>query len=257
MKAFCQTLLFTMCAAMSVLRAQADNLPDVVELVQPSIVSVGALSVGKRRVGRFFGTGFVVGDGRHVVTNYHVVSDKTQLREDEQFTIFTGKGRQVRPYEFEIVLEDAAHDLVLLKFTGPAMPTLNIVSPDSVRVGELYAFTGFPIGSVLGQYPVTHQGIVSSIPPIVTPMASVRQLKPEHIKRNREPFEVFQLDAIAYPGSSGSPLYNPSNGNVVGIINSVFVKGTKESVLSDPSGIAYAIPSRHLLNMLQQAGLSH
>ena len=43
---------------------------------------------------------------------------------------------------------------------------------------------------------------------------------------------MFQLDATAFPGQSGSPLYDGANGEVVGIINMVFVKGTKESALS-------------------------
>ena len=234
----------------------AQTFSDVVDLVEPSIVSVGGISNGKHKVGRFFGTGFVVSDGRHAVTNAHVVSDNSKLNKNENYAVFMGKGSGARAYTFEIVLKDEAHDLALLKFNGPKSPSLIINTSKRVRIGELYAFTGFPIGSVLGQYPVTHSGMISSTPPIVTPMGNARQLKPEHIKRNRTPFNVYQLDAVAYPGSSGSPLYDPETGQVVGVINSVFVKGTKESVLTDPSGIAYAIPSRHVLNLLKQAGLA-
>ncbi|MEO8975439.1 MAG: hypothetical protein ABI552_06730 [Casimicrobiaceae bacterium] len=35
-------------------------------------------------------------------------------------------------------------------------------------------------------------------------------------------------------------------------INMVFVKGTKESVPAQPSSITYAVPSRHLLDLLQK-----
>ena len=56
--------------------------------------------------------------------------------------------------------------------------------------------------------------------------------------------EVFQLDATAYPGNSGSLLYDPETGEVVGIINKLFVKESKEVVLEKPSGITYAIPVR-------------
>jgi S1-C subfamily serine protease len=62
---------------------------------------------------------------------------------------------------------------------------------------------------------------------------------------------VFQLDATAYPGNSGSPLFDPATGEVVGIVNMVFVKGTKEAALAQPSGITYAIPSQHLLELLR------
>ena len=68
------------------------------------------------------------------------------------------------------------------------------------------------------------------------------------------PFPVFQLDATAYPGNSGSPIYDPVTGDVLGIVNMVFVKGTKESALTQPSGITYAIPAKHL-QVLEGAGL--
>lgn len=248
---FCVFLMWSLMAP-----SHGRSFPDVIQLVETSTVSIGAIRGAKHKVGRFFGSGFVVADGRHVITNAHVIGDTSRLKKDEQFIVFTGKGQHVRPYPFQVVLIDEQHDLALLKFSGPQVSALVIEDSRVVRVGEQYAFTGFPIGSVLGQYPVTHKGMVSSIPPIVTPLGNARQIKPEHIKRNRDPFDVFQLDAIAYPGSSGSPLYDPETASVIGVINSVFVKGTKESVLSDPSGIAYAIPSRHVLNLLRQAGIS-
>ena len=66
-------------------------------------------------------------------------------------------------------------------------------------------------------------------------------------------YSVFQLDATAYPGNSGSPVYDVASGEVVGIVNSVFVKGTKESALSAPSGITYAIPASKLIDLLQRS----
>jgi S1-C subfamily serine protease len=63
---------------------------------------------------------------------------------------------------------------------------------------------------------------------------------------------VFQLDGTAYPGNSGSPLYDPETGIVYGIINKVLIKGMKESALSHPSGITYAIPSNYVRSLLQR-----
>ena len=63
---------------------------------------------------------------------------------------------------------------------------------------------------------------------------------------------VLQLDATAYPGNSGSPVYLPDTGEVVGILSSVFVKESKERVLSDPSGISYAIPIQHAQKLLKR-----
>jgi S1-C subfamily serine protease len=61
---------------------------------------------------------------------------------------------------------------------------------------------------------------------------------------------VFQLDGTAYPGNSGSPLYDGETGAVLGVLNMVLVKATKESALAQPSGIAYAVPAEHLRALL-------
>jgi S1-C subfamily serine protease len=64
---------------------------------------------------------------------------------------------------------------------------------------------------------------------------------------------VFQLDGTAYPGNSGSPVYDPASGKVIGIINSVLVRSTKEAALTSPSGITYAIPAQRLKALLKRA----
>ena len=150
---------------------------------------------------------------------------------------------------------DVEHDLALLRVNGKALPHMRLGNSQRVREGQSIAFTGFPIGTVLGLYPATHRGIVSAITPIAIPAGSSRQLDAAMIKRLRNPYNVFQLDATAYPGNSGSPLYDPNTGRVLGVINMVFVKGTKENVLSQPSGITYAIPGQYVRALLKEAGL--
>lgn len=125
-----------------------------------------------------------------------------------------------------------------------------ILSQKSIREGEQIAFTGFPLGTILGLYPVTHHGIISSITPIVIPARSERELTANRLKQLRNPYLVYQLDAVAYPGNSGSPVYNPETGEVIAIINKVLVKATKEAVLTDPSAITYSIPIRYLQQMI-------
>jgi hypothetical protein len=46
-------------------------------------------------------------------------------------------------------------------------------------------------------------------------------------------------------------LYDPETGQVVGIVNSTLVKASRETLLSQPSGIAYALPVRWLLDLLK------
>ena len=95
--------------------------------------------------------------------------------------------------------------------------------------------------------------MISSITPIVLPTANSQQLNARTIASLRSgSFDIFQLDATAYPGNSGGPMFDASSGEVLGIINMVFVKGTKESALTNPSGISYAIPSNYALQLLQR-----
>jgi S1-C subfamily serine protease len=121
-----------------------------------------------------------------------------------------------------------------------------------VREGQGYAFTGFPIGAIIGVFPTTHHALVSAITPVALAQPSARNLDPALIKKLRaDRFAIFQLDATAYPGNSGSPMFDIETGDVVAIVNSGFVKAGKESALSQPSGISYAIPSAYLARLLE------
>ncbi len=232
--------------------AYADNLPDTLAKVKPSVVGVGTYQPTRAPQSRLQGTGFVVADGYHVVTNAHVVKVELAVDQKEVLVIFTGKGKRAQFRQARVLVLDEAHDLALLRISGTRLPPLKMADSEQVREGERYAFTGFPLGGILGLYPATHQGIVSSITPIAAPMGGSRQLTPELIKRLRNGYEIFQLDATAYPGNSGSPLYDQVSGQVVGVINSVFVKGTKEAAIENPSGITYAIPSRYVRKLLEK-----
>jgi S1-C subfamily serine protease len=124
---------------------------------------------------------------------------------------------------------------------------------NTVREGQSVALMGFPIGGALGFSPVTHRATVSSITPIVLPAATGQVLTERSIRSIRDgSFNIFQLDGTAYPGNSGGPLFDVETGDVVGIINMVFVKGTKESAISQPSGITYAIPSNFVQQLMQR-----
>jgi S1-C subfamily serine protease len=47
-------------------------------------------------------------------------------------------------------------------------------------------------------------------------------------------------------------MYDVKTGEVIGIINKVFVQQSKETVISAPSGITYAIPVKYLHNLLKK-----
>lgn len=230
----------------------AGDLPQTIELVKSSVVAVGTLLHTRAPPANFLGTGFAVGDGLHIVTNAHVVPQELNTEKKESLAIFVGRGASAKARPATLVEIDAEHDLALLKISGEPLPALVIGDSDKVKEGEAVAFTGFPIGMVLGLYPVTHQAIVSAITPIVIPALSTKQLDINVIKRLRSPYLVFQLDGTAYPGNSGSPVYDPKTGKVMGVINMVFVKGSKENALTHPSGITYAIPGNYIQAIMKQ-----
>jgi serine protease Do len=232
------------------------SLPDVIDQIRPSIVGVGTAYPPRQPNRRgnpvaYWGTGFVVGNGRQVVTNAHVIPEALDVEHNQSIAIFAGRGAKAKAHSARVVRTDKEHDLALLEFQGPTLPAMQLGNSDKVREGQEVAFTGFPIGMVLGLYPVTHRGIVAAITPMARPVENARTLNGAQMKRLRNLFDAFQLDATAYPGNSGSPVYEQDTGRVVGVINSVVVKESKESILQKPSGISYAIPVNHVHNLLK------
>ena len=229
------------------------ELAQTIERIKPSVVGVGTFLKVRSPSIQFVGTGFVVADGRHVVTNAHAVAGPLDMEKKETIMVLVSKDGQPQARDAELLAIDKEHDLALLKIGGDPLPAVQLGDSASVREGQMLAFTGFPIGMVLGFHPATHRGMVAAITPVALPGITARELNARMISRIRESaYRVFQLDGAAYPGNSGSPLYDPADGTVYGIINSVFVQGTRESAISRPSGITYAIPGQYIRELLQR-----
>ncbi|MEH6473204.1 MAG: serine protease, partial [Halopseudomonas sp.] len=187
-----------------------------------------------------------------IATNNHVIPADMDTENLERLVVLSGTGATTRMHQAVFSGSSPEHDLAVIR-VDTRIPALKFTNTDQLLgEGENVAFTGFPIGAILGLYPVTHRGLISAITPIATPSSSSSQLSATKISRLRDPLFVYQLDATAYPGNSGSPLYRPDTGEVVGILNMVFVKSTKEDVLSKPSGISYAIPVKYLRSLVQK-----
>jgi len=228
------------------------GLPDTIERVKPSIVGIGTLQHQRRQRIQVRGTGFVVGDGNTVITNAHVVPRKLNEKQGEFVAVFYRQGKGTGSRRAVEVARDETHDISVLHIRGKPMRALALSPQRRVREGDLVAFTGFPIGAVLGPYPATHRGIVSALTPFATPVHGNKKLTLAQRKKLARPFQIYQLDAVAYPGNSGSPVYDIVNGGVVAVINSVFVKNSREDVLAHPSGISFAIPIRHAQRLLEK-----
>lgn len=236
--------------------SRAQDLADIVGTVKPSVLGVGSISYARRPAGEFLGTGFVVLTGKHAITNAHVVSS-VELKgssEDPFLAVFVGSGERVEARRAYLIELDPEHDLALIGFEGEPVKPLPLAPEHPVREGELLAFTGFPLGTLLGLYPATHRGIVASIAPIAQPVRNGVGSR-ETVGIGAPSYDVYQLDATAYPGNSGSPVFRPTDGAVVGVINKVFVRGDRDQARERPSGITYAIPVRHVESLLKNAGL--
>ena len=231
------------------------EIRDAIAKIKPSVVIVGSFKSTDSPRFRLRGTGFIVANGNTVVTNAHVLpSDSEDLTDTSLVVQVRISGRELQMRQAEVLEVDKVHDLALLRFQGAAAPAVPIRDSDSVREGQSVAFMGFPIGGALGFSPVTHRGMISSIVPSAMPTPTARLLNETTIRGARAgAFDIFQLDATAYPGNSGGPLFDPDQGDVLGVVNMVFLKGSRESALSQPSGISYAIPSKFILQLLERA----
>ena len=229
------------------------DLPATVAKIKPSVVAIALYNPTAAPRLKLLGSGFVVSPGNLVATNYHVISALPDISNNEQYVVLSGHGQQPKRHQVLTQHKDPSHDLAVLQIDAN-LPAVTLAPDDYEAEGSSLAFTGYPITGVLGLYPATHSAVLSAVSPIAIPADNSQTISAATLKKLREPFLIYQLDATAYPGNSGSMLYRQDDGRVVGIINMVMVKSSREAVLSDPSGISYAIPVKHLRQLITTAG---
>jgi len=237
---------------LGVLPALAD-VADTLQRVKPGVVGVGTFLPTGRPPANLLGTGFAVLDGHYVVSCAHIFSKPLDSEKKETYAVFIGRDRQIMLRSAQLIATDKLHDLALLKIEGDPLPALKLGDSTQVREGWQLYLTGYPIGSILGLNPSTYRAGLAAVIPIFTPVPAASLLNARALRQAVSPYEVFELDAVAYPGNSGSPVWNPDTGEVLGVVNSVYVKGTRDAALSAPSGISYAIPAKYVQRLLEQA----
>ncbi|REL37055.1 S1 family peptidase [Thalassotalea euphylliae] len=230
--------------------AYGHDMVSLVKKVKPSVVGIGVYTPLGQPKNELRGTGFVISNGQYVATNHHVLPEVLDTERLQEMVVFVGVGKKAKARKAKIVASSRYHDLAILKVEGDKLPAMPLAGDEFYPEGSEVGFTGFPIGAILGLFPVTHKAMLASITPVVIPVKDTRQMSIAMLKRLRDPYMVYQLDGTAYPGNSGSALYDET-GKVIGVINKVFVQSTKEAVISNPSGITYAIPVRHLRKLMR------
>jgi len=237
--------------------AHGAEFTQTIATVKKSVVGIGTFQQTRSPAAVVEATGFAVGDGNHVITNAHAVNKLLNGPALERFVVFAGRGDVPDMRQATVLGVDREHDLALLHIDGAPLPAMQLGDAGAAAEGQELAFTGYPLGIYLGLYPVTHHAFLSAITPVVLPSLNSGKLSARNIVQlQRDRFTILQLDATAYPGNSGSPVYDPQSGVVVGVINMVLLKGMKESAISAPSGISYAIPVAHVRELLRQKSSS-
>jgi Do/DeqQ family serine protease len=156
------------------------------------------------------GSGVLI-DGRHVVTNQHVVSRGTRIR------IQLADRRE---FVCEVVGNDPELDIAILKVkTDEDLPHVEFADSSALLPGEAVVAIGNPFG--LG-HTVT-AGVVSAVH--------------RTIHSPQQTFHDFiQTDASINPGNSGGPLLN-IHGKLVGINTAIY---------GNAQGIGFAIPANRV-----------
>jgi len=160
------------------------------------------------RIERSLGSGVIVDEQGHIVTNHHVIANADSIR------VQLADGRVA---DAHIVGRDPDTDLAVLKIDLTPLPVAVFGRSDQLRVGDVVLAIGNPIG--LSQT-VTH-GIVSA--------TSRQQLGVATLE------DFIQTDAAINVGNSGGALID-TNGELVGINTAIVAKTL------GVEGIGFAIP---------------
>jgi S1-C subfamily serine protease len=183
---------------------------------------------GSVQEGEGSGSGAVIDDQGHIVTNYHVIEGAQKL------TVSFGGDKT---YQARVIGGDADTDLAVIKVDAPADQLRVIPFGDSnqLAVGQKVLAIGNPFG--LDRTLTT--GIISGLQ---------RPLR----ARNNRPIEgAIQTDASINPGNSGGPLLD-SRGRMIGI-NSQILSPSGAS-----AGVGFAIPiniAKRIVPQLIQNGM--
>ncbi len=246
------TCFLALCVAVAAPRADAAELPTLVATAKPSVLPIGTWSATDSPRFGFRGSGFVVGNGTLVATNFHVLPAGADTENGPRMVVLVGRSESALR-RAKVVATDRFRDLALLQIEGPPLPALTLAEAGAAREGQAVLLLGYPIGGVLGFATVTHRGIVSSITTAALPANAASQLDPRAVAQLRNGnFEMLQLDATAYPGNSGGPLLDAETGRVIGVVSMGLVKSGRESALSSPTGITYAVPVQFLLELMRE-----
>jgi S1-C subfamily serine protease len=152
-RAFARPFVLLAACALALPAFAASELARTIAAVKPSVVGVGTFLQTRSPATAFNGTGFVVGDGLSVITNSHVVPELLDSEKRETLGVVISRGGQIEFRPAVLAGRDRAHDLAHLRISGAPLPALALGDSDSAAEGQELAFTGYPLGMILGHLP--------------------------------------------------------------------------------------------------------
>jgi serine protease Do len=157
-------------------------LPDIIDKIKPAIVAVGAFQKTPSRP-RFFAALALSLRTVSMWLPTRMLCRRSSTLKKGSCRCICRQGKSWRSVKLQKSGKIATHDLAILRIIGRPLTTMTLGDANRVREGKVYAFTGFPIGMVLGLNVVTHRGIISAITPIVIAQLSGQLLEKKIISR--------------------------------------------------------------------------
>ncbi|WP_367870602.1 trypsin-like peptidase domain-containing protein [Luteolibacter sp. Populi] len=205
----------------------------LLKAVVPSVVSIDTAGIRSERLLDGFGrergvrrvptqgqgSGVIVSEEGHVLTNRHVIEGQRQI----QITLNDGKA-----YGATLIGQDPLLDVAVLKIDAPGEKFRPLKFGDSTQVG--LAQSVFAIGNPFGLGETVTKGIISAVERTLSDTQR----------------DLFQTDAAINPGNSGGPLIN-IQGEIIGINSSIY---TPDKANPGFQGVGFSIPSNDVKDAL-------
>ncbi len=187
-------------------------MPSVVNITSTTVVCCDFFLQPVPQQGQ--GSGFIVDNQGHILTNNHVVDNAQTV----EVTLWNKK-----KFKATVIGVDHVHDLALLQIhDAQDLQPATLADSTSLAVGQrVYA-----IGNPFGFSGTMTRGIISAIRSVQLPSGNRIE-------------DAIQTDASVNPGNSGGPLLN-SHGDVIGI--TTMIASNPNGGADQSAGIGFAIP---------------
>lgn len=174
------------------------NVAEVLKKIQPSVVTIIAITEAGMNPGRATGTGVVITSDGDILTNDHVVDGA-----DTVYVLFAG---DTEPTPATVIAVDAGNDLALIHVDKTGLTPAVFADPSSIDIGDEVVAVGFALD--LDGGPTVTRGIVSALNRTI-------------VSGDGALDGLIQTDTAISSGNSGGPLVN-TRGQVIGINTAVF-----------------------------------